>query len=142
MIFAIIIMLMVLLVGVVIVALAATVVLMITALGIVSSSAVLGIYHRRFTSGLRALHYQICTVAALPCGIAALWLGSHLVEAHLQLHVLLVIGSIAGVGSGLLLAFCLERLAGFIHRRFARRSISGDNASAQPAVMKTRSKLL
>lgn len=40
------------------------------AFGIISTSTLLAFYKRRFSSGLRALHYQICAVVVLPAGIA------------------------------------------------------------------------
>lgn len=87
------------------------------ALGIVSSSALIGIFRRRFSSGFRALHYQIFAVAALPGGIGACWLIAHLGNASLGLVGILAIGSIAGICGGLLLAFVLDRLAGLVLRK-------------------------
>lgn len=88
------------------------------ALGIISSSAFIGLLHRRFSSGLRALHYQVCAVAALPASVGILWLGAHLFRLPLQARDIIAIGSIAGVCGGLLLAFAFDRLLGFAYRRF------------------------
>jgi hypothetical protein len=90
----------------------------VAALGIVSSSALLGLYRRRFVSGLRAFHYQICAAAALPGGVGALWLGAHLFNISLRHREIIAIGAIAGICGGLVLAFVFDRLAGLVYRRF------------------------
>ena len=54
------------------------------ALGIISSSALVAIFSRRFSVGLRALHYQLSALIGLPCGIGALWLGCLLFDFHLS----------------------------------------------------------
>ena len=88
------------------------------ALGIVSSAAFIGLLRRRFSSGFRALHYQLFAAAALPAGVGALWLGSHFFSTHLRDRDILAIGSIAGICGGLVLAFAFDRLAGVAYRRF------------------------
>jgi hypothetical protein len=108
-------------VGAAIVAISAAI---FTALGIVSSAALIGLLRRRFSSGFRALHYQLFAVAALPAGIGALWLGSHLFSIRLSHRGIFTIGSLAGICGGLLLAFVFDRLAGFAYRRFISPSVS------------------
>jgi hypothetical protein len=93
-------------------------IIVLVALGIVSASAVIGLLQRRFSSGLRAMHYQVCAAAALPAGIGVLWLGSYLFGLHLHYRYILMIGSIAGVCGGLLLAFTFDRIMGAAYRRF------------------------
>ena len=110
-------------VGIVVAAIVAISAAILTALGIVSSAAFIGILRRRFSSGFRALHYQLFAVAALPAGIGALWLGSHFFTTHLRHRDILAIGSIAGISGGLLIAFAFDRLAGFAYRRFVLPSI-------------------
>ncbi len=104
-------------VGIVAAAVAVASAAVLIALGIVSSSAVIGIFRRRFSSGFRALHYQLFAVAALPAGIGACWLITHFGNASLGLGGILGIGSVAGLCGGLLLAFVLDRLAGFGYRK-------------------------
>ncbi len=99
-------------VSVVLGVIAAVAITILVALGIISSAAFIGLLHRRFSSGFRALHYQVCAVAAVPAAIGALWLGSHLFTLHLQPRDILTLGSIAGVCSGLMLAFAFDRLIG------------------------------
>ena len=94
------------------------------ALGIVSSAAITGILRKRFSSGLRALHYQVCAVLSLPVAIGFLWIGTHLFSLHLRIRNVLALGSLAGIIGGLLLAFALDRIAYFVYNRFILPSIS------------------
>ena len=86
-------------------------------LGIVSSAAWVGLLRRRFSSGLRALHYQACVLAALPAGVGSLWLGSHFFAPQLHGGQILAIGSIAGMTAGLIFALSFDRLAVIVYRR-------------------------
>ena len=88
-------------------------------LGIVSSAVAIGMVRRRLSSGLRAFHYLACTAIALPAGIGTLWLGSWLTHSPLGTGQILTIGTVAGIGGGLGLAFVLDRLAGALYRRLA-----------------------
>ena len=117
-------------VGIVITAIVAISTAILTALGIVSSAAFIGILRRRFSSGFRALHYQLFAVTALPAGIGALWLGSHFLTTNLRHRDILAIGSIAGICGGLLLAFAFDRLASFAYRRFVSPSIPNATGNA------------
>lgn len=88
-------------------------------LGIVSSAVLIGLVRRRFSSGLRAFHYQICALLAVPAGIGTFWLGSYLTHSQSGPVGILFMGTVAGVASGLSLAFLFDRLAGALYRRFA-----------------------
>jgi hypothetical protein len=111
-----------------IIAAVSTVVLI--ALGIVSSSAFIGLFCRRFSSGLRALHYQLCAVSALPLGVGTLWLGSYLFSIDLPPRYIFMIGSAAGLCGGLLVAFAFDRLAGIAYRHFVTRALPSATVSA------------
>ncbi len=100
------------------------------ALGIVSSATLIGVLRRRFSTGFRALHYQLCAVAALPAGIGALLIGAHFITTHLRLREILAIGSVAGICAGLLLAFVFDRLAAFAYRRFVASTIPNPTGNA------------
>jgi len=84
---------------------------LLSALGIVSSSALIGIFRRRFSSGLRAFHYQICAVAALPAGMGVVALGERFLHAGIPIREVLVVGGVAGACAGLILAFAFDVLA-------------------------------
>ncbi len=88
-------------------------------LGVVSSAVLIGLVRRRLSSGLRAFHYQICALLAIPAGIGALWLGNWLTGSQLGIGEILGIGSGAGIASGLAMAFLFDRLAVALYRRFA-----------------------
>lgn len=96
---------------------------LLVGLGIVSLATLFGLLQRRLSAGIRAFHYQVCAVAAVPAGIGVLWLGTHLLRLAILPRDVLIIGSIAGAGSGLLLAFVFDRLASMAYRRFAPPSI-------------------
>lgn len=116
-------------VGIVVAAVVAISAAILVALGIVSSAAFVGILRRRFSSGLRAFHYQLFAVATIPAGIGALWVGSHFFTTHLRHRDILAIGSLAGICGGLLLAFAFDRLAGIAYRHFVTPSIPNETAT-------------
>lgn len=104
-------------VGLVCLACAAT----LAVLGVVSSSAVIAIVNRRFSTGLRALHYQFLALVGLPCGIILFWFGCVLFQVHIRsLHILLA-GSGIGVLAGLVIAFVFDRLFRFAVSRIRGR---------------------
>lgn len=103
--------------GVAVAAVMAISVAALAGLGVVSSAVLIGMVRRRVSSGLRAFHYQVFALLALPAGIAVLWLGSHLTHSQLGPGEILIMGSLAGVGSGLALAFLFDRLAAALFRR-------------------------
>jgi len=93
----------------------------LAALGIASSSVIIGIFRRRFSSGLRAFHYQVLAALGWPAGIGLLWCGSNLFDIHFGIRRGLLIGSLSGICGGLLLAFALDGIARFMCRRLAFR---------------------
>lgn len=92
------------------------------ALGVISTSALIAIVKRRFSAGLRALHYQLSALIGLPCGIGALWLGCLLFEVHLRHRYVIAAGSAIGVVAGIVIAFILDRFSRFVYRRFMQAS--------------------
>jgi hypothetical protein len=91
----------------------------LAALGIVSSSVIIGVLRRRFSSGLRAFHFQVLGAIGWIAGIGVLWFGASLFNMHLREREIFVIGSFAGICAGLLLALVLDRLAGSVFRWIA-----------------------
>lgn len=108
-IFAILIMLVLLGICLAIAAITAACLLVLVALGILSTSVLIGILRRKFSSGLRALHYQVCSAIALPVGAALAWLGVWLFDASGHLPVAIAIGALSGVCAGLTIAYILDR---------------------------------
>lgn len=88
------------------------------ALGITSTAVLTGLLRRRFSSGLRVLHYQLFAVAAMPAGVGILWLGTWMADSAMRPRFILITGSLAGACAGLALAFSFDLLAKALYRRF------------------------
>ncbi|CAN5708310.1 hypothetical protein BH09VER1_BH09VER1_43900 [soil metagenome] len=110
-------------IGMVLAALAVLSLGLLAALGIVSSSAYVGFYHRRFSSGFRALHYQACALLGIPGGVGLLVVGARLFRADLPVSEILFIGALAGIGAGVALAFVLDRLATLSYQHLVRPAL-------------------
>lgn len=95
--------------------------LVLIALGILSTSAITGIIRRKFSSGLRALHYQACAAIALPVGAALAWLVVWLLDSTAHLPAALAIGALSGVCAGLAIAYILDRAAMAAYVYFGKR---------------------
>lgn len=104
--------------GIVVTAIAAASIAVLVALGITSSAVLVGIFTKRLSSGLRAFHYQICAVAAIPAGIGALGMANWFAEMGMRLREILLIGSLAGIASGLVLALAADLIVRLLCRRF------------------------
>jgi|TARA_B110000037_G_C17127882_1_gene509251 hypothetical protein len=107
-------------IGIVLAIIIAVCCLILVSLGIVSTAALTGILRQKFSSGLRALHYQLCAAVALPAGIVAFWLGVWLFSSDIPLPAILIIGSAAGICAGLVVAFVLDHAVGLAYRHFKR----------------------
>lgn len=116
-------------VGIVVAGIIAASVAVLAGLGIVSSAVLIGMLRRRFSSGLRAMHYQFCTVVAIPAGIGILWLGSYLTHSELSPRETLTIGSLAGACGGLAFAFLFDLVISAVYRRFAAPVIAANSGS-------------
>jgi hypothetical protein len=89
---------------------------------LISTSALVALFLQRFSTGLRALHYQLSGLVGLPCGIGILWLGCSLFDVHIRHRYILVIGSVIGVIAGIIIAFILDQFFRFVYRRFIQAS--------------------
>jgi len=98
--------------------------------GIVSTSALVALFHRRLFSGLRALHYQLFALATAPCGVIVLGLGVWLFHVHLRHRYILLFGLLAGVAAGIAIAFLFDRVARLIYHRFISRNELGSAHSS------------
>lgn len=95
--------------------------LVLVALGILSTSALTGIVRHKFSSGLRALHYQVCAAIALPVGAALAWLAVRLFDSPSHLPAALAIGALSGICAGLTIAHILDRAATAAYQYFEKR---------------------
>lgn len=86
-------------------------------LGILSSSALIGLANRKFSSGLRAFHYQALAAAGLPAGVCGLWLGVRLCDLTMSHREIFGLGATAGVCAGLLLAYVLDKVTLILLRK-------------------------
>ena len=89
-------------------------------LGILSSSALVAIWQRRFSAGWRALHYQVCAALGVPGGVGLLCLGSHLFALDFSARRVLLVGALAGTVGGLGLGAALDGFGRFAGRHLRR----------------------
>lgn len=86
-------------------------------LGILSSSALIGLANRKFSSGLRAFHYQLLVAAGLPAGVCGLWLGVRLCDLSMSHREIFGLGATAGICAGFLLAYVLDKVTLILLRK-------------------------
>lgn len=129
---AILVMLVVLGICLAVAAITAVCLLILVALGILSTAALTGILRRKFSSGLRALHYQACAVIALPVGVALAWLAAWLFDSTSHLPLALAIGSLAGICAGLTIAFILDRAAMAAYLYFEKKKTASNRIGQSP----------
>ena len=89
----------------------------LTALGIVSSSALVGVFRRRWSTALRAFHYQLCVALGVACGIGLTWSVARLSNVQLSVREVFAAGALAGLCGGTLVAWAMGRLVCMMHRR-------------------------
>jgi hypothetical protein len=129
---AILVMLVVLGICLAVAAITAVCLLVLIALGILSTSALTGILRRKFSSGLRALHYQACAAIALPVGAALAWLAVWLFDSTSHLPAALAIGAISGICAGLTIAYILDRAATMAYLYFEKRKTAPNRIGQNP----------
>ena len=119
-------------IGIVIAATVALALAAMTMLGIVSTSVLAGIFKRRFSTGIRAFHYQLCAAAGVPAGVGVLWFGTRFFHIHMRDRDALWIGAIAGICGGLILAFIFDQAVRIACRRLlavVNRNISKNDVT-------------
>ena len=92
--------------------------------GVISLSVLVGMVRRRFSAGLRALHYQVSALISLPAGIGVLWLGCWIFNYHMRHRYIVAVGALIGILAGVAMAFIIDRFFRMVSRRFRRRSAS------------------
>jgi len=105
-------------IGIVLAALFVVLTGILAGLGMISTAGIVALLRRRFSSGVRALYYQICMVAAMPCGAGVLGLARMIFSIPFRGRDILIFGSIAGGFGGLLLAIVFDRLGTIAWRRY------------------------
>lgn len=120
-------------IGVVLAIIIAACCLILVSLGIISAAALTGILRRKLSSGLRALHYQVCAVVALPAGIGFFWGGLWLFSSDMPLPAIIIIGSASGICAGLVIAFVLDHAAGLAYQYLSKlKTSSTENNISNP----------
>ncbi len=118
-------------IGIVVAATAALALAAMTMLGIISTSVLTGIFKRRFSTGIRAFHYQLCAALGVPAGVGVLWFGTRFFRIQTRDRDALWIGAVSGICGGLILAFIFEQVMRVACRRFlaaANRPMSQNGA--------------
>ena len=95
-------------IGVLLIVLFLLTTMILASIGIVSSSAVIALLRRRWSAGVRALHYQLFIAAAWPWGIGATFLACWLLDSPLKWREIFLSGSLIGFAVGALLAFAVD----------------------------------
>lgn len=102
--------------------------LLFVALGILSTSAITGMLRGKLSAGLRAFHYQICAVIAIPAGIAGFWILGAMFQSDLPFAAILIIGAAAGCCAGLSIAFVLDKTAEKLRCYFGKKKAASAGA--------------
>lgn len=107
---------------------------MLAGLGIVSSSAAVGLLRRSPSSAFRALFIQLGAAAGIPCGIGAAWSVSALAHAGWSRLFIILLGGgcgmACGIGVALLFNFVWGRIVAWWLERNARRMPMQKEASS------------
>lgn len=86
-------------------------VVILTTLGVVSTATVVGLWQGKFSSAIRALHYQICVALTIPAALGILWLANTIIPLNISNLSLWLIATASGLIGGLLIAFVLDKIA-------------------------------
>lgn len=112
------------------------------ALGVVSSSVILGLARRRVSDGLRAAFVQVAAIFAMPLGIGSAWSAARMAHLGWRWYTSAAVGAVAGLAAGAaggsLLWMFLTRAARAVAMRFGM-SASSSAAGAFPIVAQTDS---
>jgi hypothetical protein len=92
----------------------------LTFAGIISSSVVVGLLRRRFSSGWRTFLVLGCVVLFIPCGAALGWALEQLAAIPIRIRWSIVVGAFAGAAAGVGFAFAFDHLLGKAARRLQR----------------------
>ncbi len=106
-------------IGIVLALMGAACLAALAALGIVSSSAVIALWRRQVTAGVRALHYQVCAAVGAPAGVVAWWMALALAGREMSLRWIVLYGLAAGTLAGLTLAAAGDWVLRVAYRRLA-----------------------
>ena len=93
---------------------------LLVAVGIVSSSVMIGVLRGRVSAGVRAFHYLLCAAIAAPPTVGVVLLARTIIPIKLSTAQLCIFGSISGILGGLILAGFLDIFVRIVRRRIFR----------------------
>ena len=97
---------------------------LLVGLGVLSSSTLLALLHRRVSTGLRALHYQLAMLAGLLSGAPVAWLAGGVLCVTLRQRDLLLLGAAGGMAAAVLLALVADYVVHLVYRRLSASCIT------------------
>ena len=103
-------------VGIVVGVVACCVAAVLFAVGILSSSVVVGLLTRRPVAGIRAFLLQCAILAGIPSGILCAWLAHSILSAAGPGWLISFYGALGGAAAGLVIALLLDFLFRRLHR--------------------------
>jgi hypothetical protein len=107
----------------------------LVAVGILSSSIIVGFLRHRPTAGLRAFLFQCGVVAGVPTGVVCAWIAHYVFSAAAPALLISFYGALGGAVAGLVIAFvatfALRQLAQWASRK--AMNIAGAKRATLPA---------
>jgi hypothetical protein len=89
---------------------------LLVAVGMLSSSVVVGLLARRTSAGVRAFLLQLALLLGVPSGVLCAWLAHWIFSAPASVWLISLYGAVGGAVAGVVLALLLD----FIFRRLHR----------------------
>jgi hypothetical protein len=86
------------------------------AVGVISSSVVIGVVSRRPSAAVRAFLFQCALIAGIPSGILCAWIAHSVFSVSADVWLISLYGVLGGAVAGLIIALLLD----FISRRVQR----------------------
>jgi hypothetical protein len=121
-------------VGIVIGLVACCIAAVLFAIGVLSSSVMVGILSRRPSAGFRAFLLQCAVISGIPAGIACAWLGHYIYSAAGQGWLISLYGGLGGAIAGLVIALFLEFIFRRLHRWAAAKFGRASSELAVPSI--------
>jgi hypothetical protein len=103
-------------IGIVVGVVACCIAAVLLAVGILSSSVVVGLLTRRPVAGMRAFLLQCAILAGIPSGILCAWLARAILSAAGPVWLISFYGALGGAVAGLVIALLLDFLFRRMHR--------------------------
>jgi hypothetical protein len=96
-------------------------IMLLVAVGIISSSVLIGFLRRRPGSAITALFVQVGAVAGMPFGVAGFWIVKSLMDLQLSSYLVVLGGAICGLVSGVIVGLLFSLVCKRVYRWSADR---------------------